>query len=101
MKSGDGGGDAGGPDFTVDKKKRKYYTEEAAISDLLTLRQKLRCLVPSQFGTKKDVPDLKKRRKSSWEAMSKKISGQEKVIEQKLLETEIELTRIMHKTYAI
>ena len=96
MKSGDGGGDAGGPDFTVDKKKRKYYTEEAAISDLLTLRQKLRCLVPSQFGTKKDVPDLKKRRKSSWEAMSKKISGQEKVIEQKLLEIQNELTRIMN-----
>ena len=87
-----GGGDAGSPVFTVDKNKR-YYTEEAAISELLTLRQKLRCLVPGQFGTE---PNLRKRRKSSWEAMSKKISGQEKIIEQKLLEIQNELMRIMH-----
>lgn len=92
----DGGGDASGPDFTVEKSKRKYYSEEAAISELLTLRQKLHCLVPIEFGTKKDHPDLKNRRKSSWEAMSKKISGQEKVIEQKLLEIENELARTMN-----
>jgi len=87
-----GGGD--GPKFTTDKKSRKYYSEEAAISEVLHLRHKLTFMIPDEL-IKREMSRINQKTKNSWEDLRSSIFDQSKTIENKLREIEAELAILM------
>lgn len=86
--SNGGGGDS--PNFITDKKHRTYYSEEAAIKQVLHLRHKLTFI--SNQNQANSVDELKK---GSWDALRSSIFDQARHIEHKLHEIENELAITM------
>ena len=89
-----GGGDTC-PNFTLNKKKRVYYSEEAAAKEVLSLRHKINYLIPNQIFNKEmarinQSGQSKEPRRNSWENMRSSINIQARNAEERLREIEQE-----------
>ena len=71
-----------------------FFSEEAAINEVLTLRHKLTFMIPDQI-IKHEHSRLNHKTTNSWENLRSSIFDQTKTIENKLREIEAELAIIM------
>jgi len=92
---GGGGGDNSPILFNTDKKHRTYYSEEAAIKQVLHLRHKLTFISNQNQATDKNEHSFLELNKDSWDALRSSIFDQARHIEHKLHEIENELAIAM------